>query len=140
MADQPVATINNLHACIAVGNLEESINWYRDVLGFQVLQRRDFPELSARVVFLESNGVEIELVESQDFTSFQRPDPPKNHVLTQGISQLSFRVNNIEEVFERVKKRSISVALELVDAEPLKFKAFFIRDREGNLIEFVERY
>jgi methylmalonyl-CoA/ethylmalonyl-CoA epimerase len=140
MADQPIATINNLHACIAVGNLEESINWYRDVLGFQILQRRDFPELSARVVFLESNGVEIELVETKDFTSFQRPDPPQNHVLTQGISQLSFRVNNIEEVFERVKNRFIPVALELVNAEPLKFKAFFIRDHEGNLIEFVERY
>jgi methylmalonyl-CoA/ethylmalonyl-CoA epimerase len=58
----------------------------------------------------------------------------------QGISQLSFRINNIEEVFARAQRRSIPIALELVNAEPLKFKAFFIRDHEGNLIEFIERY
>ncbi|TSA13419.1 MAG: hypothetical protein D4R73_00960 [Deltaproteobacteria bacterium] len=140
MAVQPLVTINNLNACIAVAHLDASINWYREVLGFEVLQRQDFPEFAARVAFLESKGVEIELVESRDFTPAPRPDPPKNHVLTQGISQLSFRVKNIEEIFARVKSRSIRVALDLVNAAPLKFKAFFIRDLEGNLIEFIERY
>jgi len=136
----PIATIDNLHACIAVANLDESVNWYRNVLGFEPIQRQDFPELSSRVVFLESNGVELELVESKHFTPARRPDPPTNHVLTQGISQLSFRVNNIEEVLEQVKNRSIPTALDLVDAKQLRLKAFFIRDNEGNLIEFIERY
>ena len=92
----PLVTIDKLHACIAVAHLDETIEWYHEVLGFEVVQRHDFQEFASRVVYLESNSIQIELVESKNFTSYQRPDPP-NHVLTQGISQLSFRVNNIDE-------------------------------------------
>jgi catechol 2,3-dioxygenase-like lactoylglutathione lyase family enzyme len=136
----PIATIDGLHACLAVANLEASVDWYRRVLGFEVLQQRDFPELAARIVFLASRGAELELVEREPFTPFRRPDPPTNHLQTQGISQLSFRVHHIEAILEEVRRRSIPVVLDLVDAKPLKLKAFFIRDNDGNLIEFIERY
>ena len=136
----PVAGIDNLHACLAVGDLEASARWYGDVLGFAVRQRQDFPELGARLVFMESHGVELELVQSAHFMPARRPDPPADHVAEQGISQLSFRVRDIEGVLEKVRARSIPVAMDLVDAAPLKLKAFFIRDNEGNLIEFIERY
>ena len=132
--------IDNLHACIAVANLEESIRWYCDILGFRVMQQHDFAEFHAKLAFLESNGIEIELVESENCTQLRRLNPPIEHVRVQGISQLSFRVHRIEEALSWAQEHSIEIALDLVNAEPLQLKAFFIRDNEGNLIEFIERY
>ena len=136
----PITTIDSLHACLVVENLPASVEWYRHVLGFDVLQSQDFPEMGAHVVFLGSHGVELELVESENFIPARRPDPPIEHIRTQGISQLSFRVDDLETILERARSRNVQVALGLVDAKPLRLKAFFIRDNDGNLLEFVERY
>jgi methylmalonyl-CoA/ethylmalonyl-CoA epimerase len=136
----PIATIDNLHSCIAVSNLEESVRWYCDILGFHVLQRHDFLDFSSRVVYLELNGVELELVESKEIKEFKRPDPPVGHVGLQGISQLSFRVKNLNEALDRAKERSVQIVFGPVTVDIFRLKAFFVRDSEGNLIEFTERY
>lgn len=139
MNNKPIIEIDNLHACISVANLDESIDWYQKVFGFKVFQRGEFPEFSTRIVYLGLKGVEIELVESSGSMTFRRPDPPIEHVMTQGISQLSFRVTNIEDVARRLKSHSIPIVFGPINADSLDLKAFFIRDNEGNLIEFIER-
>ncbi|MEI6705816.1 MAG: VOC family protein [Methylococcales bacterium] len=136
---KPIVTIDRLHACIVVKNMEASINWYHDLLGFNVIQQYVFSD-SVRVAYLELNGVEIEFVENKNIKSFIRSDPPTEHVAIQGISQLSFRVDNLCNVMESLDKQSIKIVYGPVDAEALKLKALFIRDNEGNLLEFIQRY
>ena len=131
---KPLVTLNGLHVCIAVKNLDTSIEWYCQVLGFNVLQQKNFPELSARMVYLESQGVEIELVESKNIKSFERSAPPIAHLGIQGISQLSFRVNDLSTTMEQLKGFAIDILFGPVDAQELKLKAIFIRDNEGNII------
>jgi methylmalonyl-CoA/ethylmalonyl-CoA epimerase len=131
--------VDRLHVCIAVRDLDETGKWYREMLGFEMFQRQDLPEFSARVAYLKSNGIEIELVESANMVGLTRPDPP-NHAQQQGITQLSFRVEDLQEVLRRMHSRSVPVAFGPVDAADLRMKACFIKDNEGNLIEFIERY
>lgn len=139
LVNEPVIEIDNLHTCISIVNLDESINWYQNVLGFKVVQHLEYPNFSTRGVFLESHGIEIELVESKGLIRSMRQDPPLRHLLIQGISQLSFRVRDLEDAAERLKRRSISIVFGPAESKELKLKAFFIRDNDGNLIEFVER-
>jgi methylmalonyl-CoA/ethylmalonyl-CoA epimerase len=140
MGTEPIIAIDNLHACIAVENLEESIDWYRNVMGFNVFQRADYPDYSTRGAFLKSKGVELELVESKTVLRSRRQDPPFGHLTTQGISQLSIRVSDLAGVAERLKSRSIPIVFGPAKSSELRLEAFFIRDNEGNLIEFIERF
>ena len=42
---------------------------------------------------------------------------------------------------KKVKDRSdIDIAWDMVDIQPLRMKHFFIRDPEGNLLQFTEPY
>jgi methylmalonyl-CoA/ethylmalonyl-CoA epimerase len=122
-----------------VSNLESTAKWYKEQLGFEEVLRREFSEYGTRIIFLEVNGVRIELIEDQKWRPIDRPNPPQ-HTTVQGVSQITFKVDNIEEVIERVKSRSITIAWDLVVVKDIGFKEFFIRDNEGNIVQFVETF
>lgn len=135
---EPIVSVSNLAACISVANLDETAKWYNETLGFRIFLSIDFPELSAKVAYLENDSnVRIELAENGNFISSPRPEPP-GHTALQGVSQISFWVNDIDSIREKIRNASISVAMELITVDELGVKAFFIRDNEGNLIEFLE--
>jgi methylmalonyl-CoA/ethylmalonyl-CoA epimerase len=142
MTDKSVgtlATVKSLGISLAVSNLESTAKWYKEQLGFEEVLRREFSEYGTRIVFLEVNGVRIELIEDQKWHPIDRPNPPQ-HTTVQGVSQITFKVDNIEEVIERVKSRPITIAWDLVVVEDIGFKEFFIRDNEGNIVQFVETF
>ena len=133
----PIVNVSNLGISIAVKSLEDTSRWYQENLGFREVLRRDFLEYGTRIAFLESSGVRIELIEDQRWKPVFRPDPPQ-HTSIQGISQITFRVDGLEAIVERVKKRPITIAWDLIEVKDIGFKEFFIRDNEGNIIQFVE--
>lgn len=139
-SEEPILKVDNLNACLAVSDIKASAQWYAQTLGFELHQEMDFPELSASVAFLRAGGAELELVASAGFVAQRRPPPPVEHVATQGLTQLSFRVKGLGELAERVRSRGVSIVFGPVEAPALQLRAFFIRDNEGNLIEFIERY
>jgi catechol 2,3-dioxygenase-like lactoylglutathione lyase family enzyme len=135
-----LASVHNIEVSLAVKDLESTIHWYQQYLGFQETLRRDFPEYGTRIVFLEANGVVIELIEDQKWQAVDRPNPPQ-HTTVQGVSQIRFKVHNIEEVVARVKSHpDIQIAWDLIVVEDIGFKEFFIRDNEGNILQFAETF
>jgi hypothetical protein len=50
---------------IHVVNLDSSINWYADNLGFRIEERKDFRDHGLRMAFLKCGDVELELVENK---------------------------------------------------------------------------
>jgi catechol 2,3-dioxygenase-like lactoylglutathione lyase family enzyme len=143
MSDQTptlITAVTNVEVSLAVKDLEATARWYRDNLGFQEILRREFPEYGTRIMFLEVNGVVIELIEDQKWQAIDRPNPPQ-HTTIQGVSQIRFKVHNIEQVVERVKSRpDIQIAWDLIVVEDIGFKEFFIRDNEGNILQFAETF
>lgn len=134
-----LATVKNLGVSIAVSNLEATARWYKEQLGFEEVLRREFPEFGTRIVFIETNGVRIELIEDKNWHRVDRPDPPQ-HTSIQGVSQITFKVDDIQTAIARVKSRPIKIAWDLVVVKDIGFKEFFIRDNEGNIIQFLETF
>jgi catechol 2,3-dioxygenase-like lactoylglutathione lyase family enzyme len=140
VADAPIVnTQKGLHACIAVSDLDAGVDWYRRVLGFQLLQRHDYTEYGVRVVYLEYQGIELELVETLNPKSSHRGNPPAEHLALLGISQLSFRVGDMETAIQQLKGQGVELVFGPIEAPEFKLKACFIHDYEGNLLEFIER-
>src|ERR1700722_7570318 len=81
-----------LHLGISVSNLEESVKWYTETLGFEPVKRLDLPEVQFRVAVLEYQGFGVELIEVKGSSSYPLAwnEPGPQHQI-QGIVHFAFR-------------------------------------------------
>ena len=128
---------------ISVKNIERMISWYVEAFGFSVDRKNVFPDFGTTVITVKGgrgSGIRIEFLEDRDFEPFVRDNPPA-HSKRQFATQLQFFVDDLGLFVSKVKARGdIEIAWDMVDIEPLRMKHFFIRDPEGNLLQFTEPY
>jgi len=128
---------------ISVQNIDSMVAWYVESFGFTVDRKNVFPSFGTTVITVKGghgSGIRIEFLADRNFESFVRPDPPA-HSARQFATQLQFFVNDLAAFVHKVKERGdIDIAWEMVDIQPLRMKHFFIRDPEGNLLQFTEPY
>ena len=122
---------------ISVSNLEESVKWYTENLGFEPVKRLDLPEVQFRVAILEYQGFGVELIEVKGSTknplAWNEPGPQHR---IQGIVHFAFRVNDLERDRESLSRQGARFACEPTVLEGLGIRYFHIFDNDGNLIEF----
>lgn len=123
-----------LHTMLRVGDLERSLAFYRDVLGMQLLRRKDYPEGRFTLAFVgygdEAHHTVIELTHNWDTPAYN---------LGNGFGHLAIEVENAAEACEEVKRRGGKVVRE---AGPMKHGTTviaFVEDPDGYKIEFIER-
>ena len=126
-----------LHLGISVSNLEESVKWYSENLGFTLTKHLDLPEVQFRVAILEYQGFGVELIEVKGSSKYplawQEPGP--QHQI-QGIVHFAFRVNDLDATEKVFRDKGARFACEPTVLEGLGIRYFHIFDNDGNLIEF----
>ena len=103
----------------------ESIAFYRDVLGFQEIQR---PAFSFRGAWLFNYGVQIHIIENEP----SAPDPDR--AIDSRGDHLAFHVTDIEASKERLRSAGIEFK-EQVNAGGIH--QIFFRDPDGHFIELA---
>ncbi|MBD2463628.1 VOC family protein [Oscillatoria sp. FACHB-1407] len=132
-------SLNPHHVARSVSNLEETIQWYQEKLGFTATLRRELPQFSTRQAFLELNGFRIEVFERENSArTYPSPVNVPDDLLAQGYKHIAFAVNDIDAIATELKQRNVEIALEPVADEELGFTVCFIKDNSGNLIELVQ--
>lgn len=126
-----------MSACISVADLERSISWYRQVLGFEPVKQATFDQLAASAVFLQSGRLRLELVHSAEATAVERLDPPRHNNI-RGLSQLVLYVDSLSVAAEQLAAAGIELAMAPVSVEALRLRSCFLRDPDGNLVELLE--
>ncbi|BBL35263.1 lactoylglutathione lyase [Nitrosomonas stercoris] len=123
-----------LHTMLRVGNLERSIQFYTDVLGMQVLRRKDYPEGKFTLAFVgyqsEAEGTVLELTHNWDTDHYD---------LGTGFGHIAIEVDNAYEACKKVKELGGRVTRE---AGPMKHGTTviaFIEDPDGYKIEFIQK-
>ena len=123
-----------LRAMLRVGNLENSIEFYSQVLGMRVLRRKDYPEGRFTLAFVgyqnESDATAIELTHNWD---------TKEYDLGAGFGHIAIEVDDAYIACEMVKKRGGRVTRE---AGPMKHGLTviaFVEDPDGYKIEFIQK-
>jgi lactoylglutathione lyase len=124
------------HHGIAVVDLEGSVAWYCEKMGFAVEKRFALPEAHLEIAkLIAPSGVRIELLKSsrKGLRAGRRsgPDEP-------GAEHLCFEVEDIEQAAAEVRKRGITLLQEPTMIEASGEKNCWISDLEGNMIEFIE--
>jgi methylmalonyl-CoA/ethylmalonyl-CoA epimerase len=126
-----------LHLGISVSNLEESVKWYTETLGFEPVKRLDLPEVQFRVAILEYQGFGVELIEVKGSSKYPLAwkEPGPQHQI-QGIVHFAFRVNDLDATEKVLRDKGAQFACEPTVLEGLGIRYFHIFDNDGNLIEF----
>lgn len=125
------------HIALSVADSRTTAKWYQDKLGFTLLNSKEYPEFGTKISFLKLNDFRLELIEDVNSTPQKRDTPPK-HTLIQGMAQFSFTIDNMDEVAEQLKAKNVDFAWGPIAYEDLGLKFLFVRDNEGNLIQFFE--
>ena len=136
------------HIGICVADLERSIRFYRDLLGFRL--RSDLrvqgepsqtllrlPGVDLHAVYLERDGMRIELLHYESPGAIGSTEPrPMN---PRGLTHLSLRVENLAMTVDALRAAGIRIVEESrIDIPDFGAAAVFVCDPDGTLIELVQ--
>ena len=123
-----------LHTMLRVGNLDQSLAFYTQVLGMKLLRRKDYPDGKFTLAFVgyqdEANGTVLELTHNWDTPSYNLGD---------GFGHIAVEVEDAYQACENTKKMGGKVTRE---AGPMKHGTTviaFIEDPDGYKIEFIQK-
>ena len=129
----PDNTIRFDHIAITVRDMERSVRFYRDLLGFEVLGQLFLNEDTFKIVYLRSGGACIELFEFRDNDAETAVGVPDT---VGGFKHVALQTDDVDAVAARLEAAGTVFTLEPTDAVGGVRLAFF-RDPDGNLLELV---
>ncbi|MEG1489152.1 lactoylglutathione lyase [Acinetobacter sp.] len=123
-----------LHTMLRVGNLEQSLAFYTEVLGMTLLRKRDYEEGRFTLAFVgygdEENHTVLELTHNWDTTSYE---------VGNAYGHIAIAVDDAYQACEEIKARGGKVVRE---AGPMKggiTVIAFVEDPDGYKIELIQQ-
>ena len=114
------------HASLIVSDAEQSLLFYRDILGMQPTER---PDLGFPGAWLQLGPQQLHLLE------LDNPDPTTGRPVHGGRDRhVAMHVDSITVLRDDLEKAGVAYTLSISGR-----KALFCRDRDGNALEFIER-
>lgn len=125
------------HIAIAVKNLEESIQYYEDILGLKCYAIEEVADQKVKTAFFQVGQTKIELLEATSPDSTVAKFIDKRG---EGIHHLAFAIQNIESALEEVKEKGVRLIDEKPrkGAEGLDIAFLHPKSTHGVLTEFCE--
>ncbi|MFE3599569.1 VOC family protein [Streptomyces sp. NPDC059096] len=123
---------------ITVNDMDESLAFYRDALGFQV--RNDVSSGEFRWVTLGSGSPsDVELVLSEPHAGRSQADGDAlQELLTKGVlQQIIFRTDDVDAAFEKVRATGAEVLQEPID-QPWGPRDCAFRDPSGSTVRISQ--
>ena len=141
----PLLRLTHIGVCVA--DLERSLRFYRDLLGFAYEHRLEVEGepsdtllrlrgVKLEAVYLTRDGVRIELLR---FASPPAPEPRARPMHEHGLTHLSFRVADLDATLAALRAAGERILEETVIRFPdFGAAACLIVDPDGQLIELVQ--
>lgn len=116
-----------LHTMVRVSNLDESIDFYCNKLGLEVLRRKDYESGRFTLVFLAAPGNEDAMVE---LTWNWDPEELQGG---RNFGHLAYAVENIHETCQQLMDKGVTI-----NRPPRDGRMAFVRSPDGVSIELLQ--
>jgi lactoylglutathione lyase len=122
-----------LHTMIRVGDLERSLRFYCEVLGMQLLRRKDYPEGRFTLAFVgygpEDTNTVVELTHNWDTDRYE---------LGTGFGHLALGVEDLYATCDALRGRGAKIVREPGPMKHGGSEIAFIEDPDGYRIELIQ--
>ncbi|MBT4182972.1 MAG: lactoylglutathione lyase [Nitrosomonadales bacterium] len=123
-----------LHSMIRVINLEESIQFYTEILGMHLLREKEYPKGKFSLAFLgygkESEETAIELTYNWDTSEYEHGN---------AFGHIAIEVDDIYKACEAIKNKGAKIIRDPGPMMGSKLLLAFIEDPNGYKIELIEK-
>ena len=121
-----------LHTSITVKNMDESIKFYRDVMGLELQSRREIPENKAEIAFFgdRESDARVELTYWKEKKDWNEGDE---------LDHIAFAVPEMDNAIERFREKKVEIAMEPYSLKGSTTRIAFIKDPNGIWLEIIER-
>ena len=119
------------HVAIISANLNRSVEFYVDFLGFKEVHRIKRPERRSTVVCLDAGNILLEL--------FSFPDQPErlSYPEAVGLRHIAFSVQDLDQIMKYIESNNVEMTQSHIDPRTGK-RAIFISDPDKLPIEIIE--
>lgn len=120
-----------LHTCYRVQDLDKSLEFYQDVLGFEISRKRDFPQDKFTLVYLKVPGSDYELELTYNY------DKEEPYTIGDGYGHIAIGVDDLEATHKEYSE----TVYEVTDLKALSNNStsyFFIKDPDGYKVEVIQ--
>jgi lactoylglutathione lyase len=117
-----------LHTMVRVTDLEESLRFYRDALGLEIMRQHDNPQGRFTLVFLAAPGqpdAEVELTHNWD---------PETYTGGRNFGHLAYAVDDIYAACERLQQHGVQIL-----RPPRDGRMAFVRSPDLISIELLQK-
>ena len=122
-----------LHTMLRVGNLDRSLQFYTEVLGMNLLRRKDYPSGRFTLAFVgygeEGNTTVLELTHNWD---------KEHYELGEGYGHIALGVEDIQSTCSAISKRGGRVVREPGPMKHGSTLIAFVEDPDGYKVELIQ--
>ena len=131
-------TLVPLHVGLSVSDVDASIQWYRDNLGFELTGRERVEHLGAEIATVKNGDFMLELFHYPGSV----PLPPERRhpdtdIRAQGTKHLCLCTDDLESLVARLRANGVEIVIGPGTMGEYTF--YYIRDNDGILIELMEK-
>lgn len=123
-----------LHTMLRVGDLEKSIQFYRDILGMHVLRQQDYPDGKFTLAFLgygpESEQTVLELTYNWGVSHYE---------LGTAFGHIAINVEDVYKACEEIRKKGGKIVREPGPMKGGTTVLAFVEDPNGYKIELLAK-
>jgi catechol 2,3-dioxygenase-like lactoylglutathione lyase family enzyme len=127
-------------SAIIVSDIESSIQWYNQVLGYTLVDQRSIDEIGLKQANLENNDLSLELIQlksAKPAHDLLAPYPPKTRV--RGFFKIGYSIYDFDKWISHLNSLDVNINGDVV-LNPLTNKRMIIvNDPDGNRIQLFEK-
>lgn len=127
--------IKPTHTGISVGDMDEAIAWWHDLLGFELVSRDTYDFMdNMEIAFVRLGDFEIELFCSPKARQLDQAYDSDNTVI--GTKHAAFEVDSMDEMMARIEALRVHINF---TTEMEGDRVCFVADPWGTPVELIER-
>ena len=122
------------HIAVNVKNLEESVKFYRDILGFKQLDTIEMDDGFSITYMQTPDGAKMELFDYKG----KSPEREKPEAEV-GLRHLAFQVEDVAEHEKELRAAGVTITLPTCELPSLGVRVLLFLDPNGVTLEFCEK-
>jgi catechol 2,3-dioxygenase-like lactoylglutathione lyase family enzyme len=137
--DNGLATLRVYNVAISVSDIDQTVQWYEDKLGFKLQNRRKV-STGIEIALIEKNSFYIDIIRIANSKNIEgEPKDPPEHLSIQGLRNIVFWVDDLKTTDAQLKAKGVQLIWESRFIPEVNTSVTNFRDNNGNLIAIWEK-